>query len=55
MPEKFADHVGPINKLDKVALVLLSGVLILVGVFPSVIAPLVESGAESVLRLFGGA
>jgi NADH-quinone oxidoreductase subunit M len=55
MPEKFVDHVGPINKLDKVALVLLSGVLILVGVFPSVIAPLVESGAESVLRLFGGA
>ena len=30
-------------------------ILILVGVYPSIMAPLVESGAQSVLALLGGA
>jgi NADH-quinone oxidoreductase subunit N len=34
---------------------VLAGILILVGVQPGVMAPLVQSGADSVLRLFGGA
>jgi NADH-quinone oxidoreductase subunit M len=55
MPEEFAGHIGPVNLLDKAALVLLSGIMILIGVYPSVMAPLVESGAEAVLRLLGGA
>ncbi len=54
MPKEFVGHIGSINSLDKVALVLLSGIMILIGVYPSVMAPLVESGAEAVLRLFGG-
>ncbi|MGD2253109.1 MAG: NADH-quinone oxidoreductase subunit M [Anaerolineales bacterium] len=55
MPKEFVGHVGPVNLLDKAALVLLSGIMILIGVYPSVMAPLVESGAEAVLRLLGGA
>ena len=55
MPAEFEGHIGPVTVLDKVALVLLAGVLIIMGVFPSIIAPLVASGAEAVLRLVGGA
>jgi NADH-quinone oxidoreductase subunit M len=54
MPEEFQGHIGPVNVGDRVALVLLSGLMIVIGIFPSVMAPLVETGAESVLRLLGG-
>jgi NADH-quinone oxidoreductase subunit M len=54
MPEEFVGHIPPVTVLDKVALVILSGILILVGVYPSVMAPLVESGVEAVLTLVGG-
>ncbi len=55
MPEEFKGHITPINNFDKIALVILSGILILVGVYPSIIAPLVESGAQAVMALVGGA
>jgi NADH-quinone oxidoreductase subunit M len=55
MPEKFEGHIGPINIGDRVALFLMSGLVIVIGLFPAVMAPMVESGAEAVLRLFGGA
>ena len=55
IPLEFEDHVEDVTALDKVALVFLSGILIVVGVFPSVMVPLVESGVNNVLRLFGGA
>jgi hypothetical protein len=37
------------------ALVVLAGILILVGIQPGVMAPLIQSGADSILRLLGGA
>jgi len=49
------EPIGDVIALDKVALVLLAGILILVGVFPSVMVPMVESGVENILRLLGGA
>ncbi len=61
MPEHFEkgdDHhepIGDVIALDKVALVMLAGILILVGVFPSVMVPMVETGVENILRLLGGA
>jgi NADH-quinone oxidoreductase subunit M len=55
IPEEFRGHIPPINLGDKVALIVLSGLLILVGVYPAVMAPLVESGAEAILALMGGA
>ncbi len=55
MPEEFKGHITPINNFDKIALIILSGILLLVGVYPTIIAPLVESGAQAVLALVGGA
>jgi NADH-quinone oxidoreductase subunit M len=55
MPEEFEGHVGGVTALDKVALVLLAGIMIAIGVMPSLMAPMVESGAEAILRLVGGA
>lgn len=55
MPAEFEGHISSITNFDRVALVLLSGILILVGVYPAIIAPLVESGAQAVLALVGGA
>jgi NADH-quinone oxidoreductase subunit M len=55
MPSEFEGHISPVTTFDKVALVLLAGILILIGVYPAVMAPLVESGAEAVLSLIGGA
>jgi NADH-quinone oxidoreductase subunit M len=55
MPEEYADHIHDVTVLDKVALVLLAGILIIVGVYPSIMVPLVESGVDNILRLLGGA
>ena len=55
MPESYADHIHDVTVLDKVALVLIAVMLIGVGVFPSVMVPLVESGVDNILRLLGGA
>jgi NADH-quinone oxidoreductase subunit M len=55
MSEEFDHHVGDVTALDKVALVLLGGIMIIIGWVPSLMAPLVESGAERILILFGGA
>ncbi|NIM95469.1 MAG: NADH-quinone oxidoreductase subunit M [Anaerolineales bacterium] len=54
MPQEFEGHIGPITRYDTVALVILTGVMIIMGVFPSVIAPLVASGADAVLQVIGG-
>jgi len=55
MPSEFVGHITRINKLDKVALIFLSVILILVGVYPPIMVPLVSSGVDNVLRLIGGA
>lgn len=55
MPAEFEGHIYEISALDKVALVTLSLILVALGVFPRLMVPLVESGVDNVLRLFGGA
>ncbi len=55
MPAEFEGHISSINVGDKVALYVMSGIMILIGVFPSAMAPLVQTGADAVLRLVGGA
>ena len=55
MPEEYADHIHDVTVLDKVALVLLAGILFVLGVYPSIMVPLVESGVDNILRLLGGA
>ncbi len=54
-PAEFEGHVHDVNVLDKIALVLLSAIMIAIGVYPSLIVPLVQSGVDNVLRLLGGA
>jgi NADH-quinone oxidoreductase subunit M len=55
MSEEFDLHVGDVTVLDKLALAVLSVILIGVGVYPSVMVPLVSSGVDHVLHLLGGA
>ena len=55
LPEDFSGHVHDVTALDKVALVVLTAILIGIGVFPALMVPLVESGVQNILRLLGGA
>ncbi len=55
VPEEFEGHLHDVTVLDKVALVMLSVIMISIGVFPSLIVPLVQSGVDNVMRLLGGA
>jgi len=55
LPAEFEGHVHDVRVLDKIALVFLSAILIIVGVYPSIMVPLVESGVHNILRLLGGA
>jgi len=51
---EFADLPG-ITFLDKTALFILSGILILVGVYPQILMSLIEVGVAPLAALFGGA
>lgn len=57
MPESYAAEIEDVHLRDKIALGLLSAMLILIGIlpYPTRMVPLVSSGVESILRLFGGA
>jgi NADH-quinone oxidoreductase subunit M len=55
LPDDFEGHVHDVSGLDKVALVFLSAILVIVGVYPRIMVPMVESGVNYVLRLLGGA
>ncbi len=54
LPEEFEEEVGDVTVLDKVAIVFLCVLMIGLGVYPPVMVPLVSSGVENILRLFGG-
>jgi NADH-quinone oxidoreductase subunit M len=47
--------IGGITVLDKVALTMLVGTLIILGVWPSIMAPMIQSGVTPIVRLLGGA
>jgi NADH-quinone oxidoreductase subunit M len=55
MPEDYEHHITDVTMLDKVALILLSAILVVIGIYPSVMVPLVESGVDNILHLLGGA
>jgi NADH-quinone oxidoreductase subunit M len=54
LPAEFEGHIGPVLLQDRVALTLLAAILVLVGVYPAVMAPMVQSGARTVISLLGG-
>ena len=55
VPAQLEGHIGAISILDKVALVTLCLTMIILGMFPSVMVPMVSQGVQNVLRLLGGA
>jgi len=55
LPEKLEGHLSPLTELDKVAITLLCSLMIIIGMFPVVMVPMVERGVENILRLLGGA
>jgi NADH-quinone oxidoreductase subunit M len=55
MPAEFEGHIPPISTLDKIAIVTLCLFMVVLGVFPVLMEPLVASGVDNVLRLLGGA
>jgi NADH-quinone oxidoreductase subunit M len=55
MPAEFEGHVHDVTVLDKVAIVFLSAILVVLGVFPILMVPWVQSGVNNIMRLLGGA
>jgi len=55
LPEKLEGHLTDVTVLDKVAITTLCLFMILIGLFPSIIVPMVQTGVENILRLLGGA
>jgi NADH-quinone oxidoreductase subunit M len=55
VPEEFQGHLTDITLLDKVAITTLCLFMIIIGLFPSFMVPMVQTGVENILRLLGGA
>ncbi len=47
------EPVGDVTALDKLAMVVLCGLMILIGSYPAIIAPLIDTGVAPVLALLG--
>lgn len=54
MPEEFAGHVSDVTALDKIALTVISVIMIVLGIIPALMVPMVQKGVENILRLLGG-
>ena len=48
-------HIVNVTALDKIALVTLSFVLLVLGIYPTIMVPLVQSGVQNIMRILGGA
>jgi NADH-quinone oxidoreductase subunit M len=55
MPAELEGHIKPINIFDKIALILLSAIMIGLGLFPALMVPWVQVGVQHILVLLGGA
>jgi NADH-quinone oxidoreductase subunit M len=55
MPAELEGHIHNVTTLDKVALVVLTGTLVTLGVYPMIMVPWVQSGVNYIMRLLGGA
>ena len=54
MPEKLEGHMTDVTVLDKVAITTLCLFMVVIGLFPRFMVPLIQTGVENVLRLLGG-
>jgi NADH-quinone oxidoreductase subunit M len=56
MPENLKEHhITDVTALDKIAIGTLCLFMIGIGIFPSMMVPMIEKGVENILRLLGGA
>ncbi len=55
VPERFEGHLTDVTVLDKLAIATLCLFMIVIGLFPGFMVPLVETGVNNILRLLGGA
>ena len=54
MPENLEGHITDVTVLDKVAITTLCLFMVVIGLFPGFMVPLIQTGVENVLRLLGG-
>lgn len=54
MPEKLEGHITDVTMLDKVAIATLCSFMVIIGLFPQFMVPMVQTGVENILRLLGG-
>jgi NADH-quinone oxidoreductase subunit M len=54
VPEGLKATVGDVGVLDKIVIVFLSVIMIAIGIFPSLIVPMVNSGVDRILLILGG-
>ncbi len=54
-PEPIKAGLADISIRDKVVVILLSSVMILIGIFPSLLVPVIQAGVRHILVLAGGA
>ena len=55
MPENLEGHITDVTMLDKIAITTLCSFMIVIGVHPQFMVPMVQTGVENILRLLGGA
>ena len=55
LPAEFDGHLHDVRVLDKIALGVLTLVLLVLGAYPPIMVPMVETGVQHVLHLLGGA
>lgn len=54
MPEKLQGHITPVTWRDRLAVVTLCAFMIVIGLFPAVMVPMVQTGVSHILTLLGG-
>jgi NADH-quinone oxidoreductase subunit M len=53
LPAEFEHHVGDVTVLDKTALTILMGSMVILGVSPAIMAPLIATAVRPVMALLG--
>jgi len=54
-PEPIKDGLSDITIMDKIVVIMLSLIMIIIGLFPSILVPVIEAGVKHILVLVGGA
>lgn len=54
LAEEYATTVSDVSRLDRITIAFLSLVMIAIGLFPSLMVPMVDSGVDHILLLLGG-